>query len=185
MPQLPITLPCNPAQGDLPVRADTDVEAVLPDFADPTQPVTHTVVEGVTTLQKGWQELAAYSAAQSDPTRATDTYLDVKAEDRGSHRQPRELDTALRDRMFSIPNTVTPAAILAVVNTILAPYTSVQAQYVDCILDGLFLGNDTGTWHSFLGNVDQGYPDRLYDTRQQAIPGRASSRPMTTAATSL
>jgi hypothetical protein len=57
---------------------------------------------------------------------------------------------------------VTPASIVAAANAILAPVTSVQAQYFESVLDRLYLTDGTLPWHSFVGTVSPTYFDRLY-----------------------
>jgi hypothetical protein len=82
---------------------------------------------------------------------------------------------------LTTPDLVTPAAILAVANALLTPWTTSVAQYLESALDRLFLSDGTATWHSFVG-ASPSYPDRLYPddaaqndgfVRPQSDPGAA------------
>jgi hypothetical protein len=177
MPTLPAPLPFIPGAGDLPVKSADDIR---PEFPAPLRgpaeaaPVREVIVEGERALMLEHQERAGYAAAQADPTRATGVYLDGHAEDRGTFRQPEELDEPLRARMLATPQIVTPTAIVSAVNAILAPYTTKLAQYHESILDRWFVndGDPGSAWHSFVG-AGPHYPDRLYDDHQ-GTPGRRS-----------
>src|SRR5436190_1114871 len=120
MPQLPVALPVIPAAGRLPVRRAADVLAVLPAFvrASDTAPVRDAISAGLAEILKRHQEIAGYAAGQSDILRATGIYLDGLCEDRGVYRQAGEDDEALRARALTLPELVTPEAILAVANAI-------------------------------------------------------------------
>jgi hypothetical protein len=164
MPALPLPRgPVVPAGGDLPVVRDEDVLAVLPAFVrqSDTAPVRDALVAALTEILLRYQELAGYAAAQCDIARATGVYLDGLCEDRGVYRQPGETDEQLRARALTTPELVTPAAILAAANTILAPYTTIEAQLAESILDRWYVQDGSATWHSFVDANPQ-YLKRLY-----------------------
>ncbi len=177
MPTLPAPLPFVPGGGELPVNDADDVRAVYPrNLRGPAEnaPVREAIVEGQLATQLAYQERSAYAAAQADPTRATGIYLDGHAGDRGIFRQEDEDDESLRARMLAVPDIVTPAAIIAAVNAILAPYTSIECQYFESILDRWFVRSSAGLhdWRAFVG-ANPSYASRLYDQRQNSKPGGA------------
>lgn len=178
MPTLPAPLPIIPGAGDLPVKTAEDVREGYPAHVKQVPaanaPVREAIVEGQRVMQLRYQERAGYAAVQSDPTRATGIYLAGHAEDRGFFKQQNEDDEALRARVFAVPDIVTPAAIVAVVNAILAPYSNVECQYLESALDRLFVqdGNGDTGWHSFIGAPPE-YPDRYYALRPNSSPGGA------------
>jgi len=176
MPSLPVPLPFHPAAGDLPVKTTADVLAAYPEevrrVPSEDAPVRDAIVEAQTTLFLEHQSASAYAAQQADPTRATGEYLEGHADDRTIKRQAAEDDEALRARMFATPDIVTPEAILAIVNTILAPFTAVECQYLESVGDRWFAQDGSATWHSFIG-AGPDYPDRYYEQRPQSDPGGA------------
>lgn len=148
----------NPA----PVNSVDDIISILPFFlkSDDSPPVRDAIIAALVSIFLAYQDASSYASAQSDILRAVGLYLDGLGSDRGITRQPSELDESYRTRILSIPNIVTPSAILAAVNSILAPYTSVQAQLFEASLDRWFVFN--GTSHlSFIG-TNPIYLDRLY-----------------------
>ena len=171
-------LPANPSvipgAGDLVVSGPPDVLAVAPGFVQQAQgapaPVRDALVAGLDGVNERYQELAGYAAAQCDVLRATDMYLVGLAEDRGYFQQPGEGQEAFRSRVIGVPSQVTPAAIVAAVNAILAPFTTVQCQYLESVGDRVFLTDGTAPFHSFWvgasgaapGDASPQYPDRLY-----------------------
>jgi hypothetical protein len=176
-------LPFIPAGGALPVSDSSDVLAVLPVFvrASDSAPVRDAIAAGLAAILKRHQELSAYAAAQSDLLRATGLYLDGACEEHGVFRQPGEEDEALRARALTTPDLVTPEAILATANAILAPWTTKQPQYLESGLDRLFISDGSASWHSFIG-ASPSYPDRCYPddhllnrggVRPQSDPGAA------------
>ncbi len=176
MPTLPAPLPFVPAGGELPVVDADDVRRALPaqmqgDAA--SAPVREGLVAAQTAMFLEWQYASANAAAQSDPTRASDFYLDGQGEDRSTLRQPGENDDAFRARMLAVPDIVTPAAIIAAVNAILAPYTAIECQLFEGLdrwfpSDGLVASR----WLSFIG-APPDYGDRYYTERPNANPGGA------------
>jgi len=183
MPTLPLTLPAIPGAGDLPTRDARDVVAVLPTDARASDnaPVRDALAAGLAATIRRHQIISAYAAAQSDLLRATGLYLEGICEDHGVFRQRGEAQEALRERALATPELVTPEAILAVANAILAPWTRAAAQYIESAIDRLFISDGTASWHSFIG-ASPSYPDRLYaddavvnagDVRAQSDPGGA------------
>lgn len=164
MPTLPLPAgPVLPAGSDLPVVSPDDVHAVLPAFVrqSDSAPVRDALFAALTAILLRYQELAGAAAAQCDIARATGPYLDGLCEDRGLFRQPGEKDDALRARALTAPDLVTPAAVLAAANAILARHTPIQAQLAESILDRWYLHDGTAEWHSFVGANPQ-YHARLY-----------------------
>jgi hypothetical protein len=174
----------------LPVTGDADVRAVLPAFLRPydAAPVRDAIFAALTQILLTYQRRAAHAAAQSDILRAVGRGLTQACAERGIYRQAGELDHALRARALTVPNLVTPAAVLAAANTILAPYTPVLPQYSEAAQDRWFVGADSSrVWRSFLfrhATTPRSplYLDRLYpeDTaanggsvRPQSSPGAA------------
>jgi hypothetical protein len=117
-----------------------------------------------------YRQLSAYAAAQCDITRATGIYLESLCAERGVYKQDGESDDALRARGLTTPDLVTPEAILAAANTILALYTTVRAQYAESALDRWFVHDGTASWHSFVGAQPQ-YFARLYPADAAANGG--------------
>ena len=188
MPLLPLpSWPTVPAGGDLPVVTQADVLAVYPpelQTSDPA-PVRDALLASLTGLMLRHQETSAYSAAQSDPGRATETYEDGLFEDRGFYRVAADTDESFRARGLAVPGQVCRADILAVVNALLAPATPTLAQMFEPSLDRTFVTDGSASWHSFIGTAGTApqYPDRLFPddvainglVRPQSDPGRAWS----------
>lgn len=172
MPLLPVQLPFIPGAGDVPVVDESSVRAELPGFARgpaADAPVRETIVAGQTAMFLAYQPIAGDAAAQSDPTRATGTYLDGLVEDRGFARQAGELDEALRTRVFGVAEAVTPDAIRAAADAVLAPYTTKRSRCFESVLDRMFVNDGTPAWHSFIGSPPE-YPDRYYADRPWGRP---------------
>ncbi len=183
MPTLPLAPPVSPAAGDLPTRSTRDVLAVLPAFvrASDSAAVRDALAAALLVILRRHQEISGYASAQSDLLRATGLYLEGLCEDHGVFRQAGEQQEALRARVLTTPDLVTPEAILAAANAILAPWTRGAAQYLESALDRLFISDGTASWHSFVGACPS-YPDRLYAddavandgyARPQSNPGAA------------
>jgi hypothetical protein len=152
---------------------------VLPAFVrrSDSAPVRDALFAALTEILLRYQELSGYAAAQCDIARATGPYLDGLCEDRGIFRQLGERDDALRARALTTPDLVTPAAIVAAANAILARHTPIQAQYAESILDRWYVQNGSARWHSFVGANPQ-YRVRLYPEDASANGGfvRPNSR---------
>lgn len=163
----PFPLPLSPAAPDLCVRDADDVLAVYPrEYRTETHPVLDALAESHAAMHLAHQEASDYAAAQSDLLRATGAYLDGLVQDRAARRAEGESDEDCRSRVIAWQDTVTPAAILATVNAILAPYTTGQAQLCESILDRWFVGDGTETWCAPVSDgltiLGPSYPDRLY-----------------------
>lgn len=134
MPTLPLPLGGSYLTGgDLPVVTKTDVDAVLPVFLHPEDPATvrDAIFASVTQILLRYQQRAAFAVGMADVLRATGVYLTEAASERGVFRQSGELDEALRARVLTVPALVTPAAILAAANSILAPFTAILPRYYE------------------------------------------------------
>lgn len=176
MPTLPLP-PLKPGvrldAGDLPVSSSTDTLAAWSgdlSAANPA-PVRDALVAGETAQQLAYEDASGYAAAQSDPLRATGEYLEeIGGYERGVNKAAGESDTSYRNRINSTPNTVDPNDIIAVVNTILAPFTNISARYSERS-DGCFPSSPTDVWSCHVFAVADGgpnavpnYPDRKYST---------------------
>lgn len=190
----PIPLPGTGYGDTHPVISKADVLAVLPAFwkRDDTAPVRDGLVAALTAIMLAYQTDASYAAAMVDILRAQGTYLDGLGNDRGVPRALGELDPSYRVRLLALPSLVTPTAILAGVNAILAPYTAIKAQYSESVQDRWYVRsaqNIAQGFHSFVwkaasttGQRSPYYLDRLYEddsaqnggyVRPQSSPGGA------------
>jgi hypothetical protein len=152
--------------------AEASVLAVLPAFVrrSDSAAVRDAIVAALAVILLRYEELSGYAADQCDIATATGIYLDGVCDDRGVYRQLRESDHDLRARALTTPDLVTPAAILAAANSILARYTSIQAHYAESVLDRWFVGDGTETWRSFVG-ASPTYFARLYPADAAANDG--------------
>ncbi len=177
MPALPVPYPTLPSGGDLPVASAADVLAAhaVEQRSSEAAPVRDAIAESETAMFLAYQAGSDHAAAQCDPTRATGIYLAGHASDRGIYKQEGEEDEELRARIFTVPDVVSPQAILAAANAAIAPYTDKTAKIFESVLDRLFLGDGTTTWHNFLtdgtADIDPQYQDRRYELRDGAGPG--------------
>jgi hypothetical protein len=172
MPLLP--LPAGGARldsGDLLVVTEDDVALALPSFvrAGDDAPVRDGLVAALFAILSTFQGLAGDAAALSDVLRATGGYLDEIGREREIFRAAGELDPAYRARILTAPGLVTPEAVLAAANAILAPYTAIQARYCESLGDRLFLrrASVAGGPRAFLYRRaslprSPDYPDRRY-----------------------
>ena len=176
---------------DRAVSSVDDILTLYPEEIRGPKGTEHPVLDDIAgahlAMHEGYQDAADYAAAQADPLRATGRYLDVFAEDRGFKRQEGESDEDLRTRVFAAFQGVSPDGIMAVVNAILAPYTSIKAQYYEPELDCWFVPSSSDSvWCSFIASSPNAappdYPDRLYEHnaaehdwlyRPQSSPGEA------------
>lgn len=160
MPLLP--LPSETTLGaELPVSS---VEDVLAEFAVPQKspevaPVRDAIAEAFADGFVEYQNAAERAAAQSDPIRATGHYLRAYAEEHEVVPSRGESEDSLRARLFVSPSIVTPDAIEAVINEVIAP---LECKVSELDMDGWFI-HDSGTsvWDSFVG-AEPNYPDRYY-----------------------
>lgn len=158
--------PLVPGAAPLVVTSRDDVLAVLPvRYKNAlSAPIRDALADSLVALLKECQYRGAYAAAQRDIGRASGEYLDGQVEDYQGARSVDEQDDPLRSRVLNRSSGVTFDKISDAINLILAPFTSVQCQIIDSVLDRWFLG--TGgmrNWHSFLGAAPN-YPTRLYDS---------------------
>lgn len=149
--------------GDLPVSDATDVLREMPEIIrrPATAPVRDAFCEAIAETHRQYQDSAAYSAAQCDPTRATGDYLVSLALEREVVPTAGETEADLRARLFSAEDLVSPQAIINRLNALLSPHTDKLVHLVELELDGWFVHNGTAEWDSFVG-VDPRYPDRFY-----------------------
>jgi|ERR1041385_1173079 hypothetical protein len=168
MPAFPLPQLAPLGGGDLPVSDESDVLSILPAFIKQTDPapVRDAIIAALTAMMLKYQELSSESAAYSDVLRSLETALAGLGEDRGVYQTDDESNESLRARILGIPNIVTPNAIMAAVNTILSPYTTIKAKYAESIQDRWYVGDGTTGWHSYIWGSAQnrppGYTDRLY-----------------------
>ena len=147
------------------VSSDSDVAAVLPAeyLEEPIAPIRDGLIHAHAEQQKAYQAKSDYATQQSDIGRATGRYLTALARDRGFIRQPDESDDDLRARALAVPDVVTPAAIVAAVNSILASVGAGECEYLESIADRLYVNNTGGTGAcSGLLGVTPINPTRLY-----------------------
>jgi len=149
-----------------------DVLAVLPAFVRQSDaaPVRDALAAALACILNRYRQLSAYASSQCDITRATGIYLESLCSEHGVFKQSGESDDSLRVRALTAPNLVTPSAILAATNAILALYTTVTAQYAESVLDRWFVQDGTAPWHSFIGAQPQ-YFARLYPADAAANGG--------------
>lgn len=118
-----------------------DVLAVYPAEykQEPEAPVRDALVGAQAALFTKYKKTSQYAADQANVARATRRYLDGQGEDRDVHRSGNEGDGPYRARVLAVPEVVTPLAIVAAVNAVLAPYTTIKAQYLESIQDRAYL----------------------------------------------
>jgi hypothetical protein len=151
--------------GDLPVSSGTDVAAEWANEIQevPIDPIRDAIQCGQTAVFLEYQRRSSYAAAQSDATRATDEYLDDILEENGCPRKNGQTDDQARAVMFATPPVISPNAIIAVANGILAPFTNISCRYAE-MSDGWFLGISSSPWSSHVYGVGHdgtpNYPDR-------------------------
>lgn len=165
MPSLPLPPGgCALSGGELPVTDGTDV---LVEFSGvhrqpKAAPVRDAFAGAFAVSHVEYQDASAYAAALCDPTRATGDYLRSLAVEHDVTPGVGEDEEVLRSRLFSAPEIVTPAAIVAAVDSILAPLTTKRSQLFELELDGLFVHDGTPTaWDGFIG-AEPRYPDQYY-----------------------
>lgn len=168
MPSLPLSAPLPLDGGQLPVRSESDVLALLPpDVRRSTSaPVRDALVAALTEIVREYQRRSSKGAALGDILRATGHALEGLAADHEVYKQSGEGDEALRARVLGLAELVTPTAILAAVNAILAPFTTLRAKYFESELDQWFVHDGTASWDSFVftegPQASPSYSDRLY-----------------------
>ncbi len=182
MPTLPLPLgDTDLGGGDLPVTTGADV---LAEFPQPQRnaevaPVRDAFCETFALGFLEYQNAAAQAAAQIDMLRATGLHLRAIAEARTVAVGRSDDDETLRARILATPEIVTPEAIYAAINEVLAPRTDKTCQVSELNLDGYFVHAGTSVWDSFIGS-EPNYPDRYYEDVPESLPGGAvpsSGRP--------
>lgn len=169
MPFLPLPLDTS-IEGDLPVSTGADVLAEFPAThkKPPEAPVRDAFAEGFAEGFIEYQNRASYASGQSDPLKATGEYLKGYAAEHEVVPDIGETEEHLRARIFASPSIVTPDAIEARINAIIAPHVCFISE-LD--LDGWFIHSDAAAvWDSFVG-ADPNYPDRYYDELPNTLPG--------------
>ncbi len=146
--------------GSVPVSSDEDVLALFPQFmrGSDEAPVRDAIVAAIRVIMMTYQDASSYAAAQSDVLTATGPALRSKLAERGVEQQDGEDEETYRARGLGFQAVVTPEAIVAAVNSLIAPLT---CTYLEPSLDRIFLSDGTGAWHTFIG-VAPSYPDRYY-----------------------
>ncbi len=169
MPFLP--LPEETTLGtELPVSTADDV---LAEFANPhktpeTAPVRDAIVAALAEGFLEYQDASDRAAGQSDPLRATGSYLRAYAEEHDVVPTIGESESSLRSRLFASPAIVTPGAIERAINEIISP---AECFISELDLDGWFIhGSAPSVWESYVG-ADPDYPDRYYDDVPSGLPG--------------
>lgn len=177
MPYLPLPPGDVPiAGGALPVSSTDDVESVEDGLVKgpETATVRDALREGQVAMFAEYQRRSTTAAGQGDPARATDTLLLGHGADRGFSRQDGETEAAFQERISRPLEVVTPDAIIAIANAILAPYTSAGCRYFESILDRGYTNDGTPSWHAYTRNDDDTlnpaatYPSRLYPDDEAA-----------------
>ena len=166
----------TPIDGALPVSGAPDV--LWPETVRRSEdsPVRDALAESMADMFGAHQGASSYAAAQSDPTRATEQYLEIHTSDVGIFPQDGETSDELRERLFATPEVVTPNAILTIANAVLSRYTTAKAQICESVLDRWFVfdGDPASTCHSFVtdgtASVTPAYPLRRYAYRPQRSP---------------
>ncbi len=160
MPFLP--LPSQTSLGaEIPVSgvADVLIEFPAPQKNPETAPNRDAIAASFAEGFIKYQNAAERAAAQSDPLRATGIYLKDFADEHDVIPVPGESETSLRGRLFASPSIVTPDAIEAAINEVIAPLT---CRISELDLDGWFIHSDAAAiWDSFVG-AEPNYPDRYY-----------------------
>ncbi len=162
MPILP--LPPETTLGtDVPVSSGIDVlfEFPSPQKNPETAPVRDAIAEAFAAGFIEYQNVAERAAAQSDPLKATGNYLRGFADEHQVIPENGESESSLRARLFASPIIVTPDAIAATVNAVIAP---LECKISELDMDGWFIhaNGDGAVWDSFVG-AEPNYPDRYYD----------------------
>ena len=177
----------------LPVNDVTDVLKVLPSVMRPDDAaeVRDAMLAGAMAMFLAIQDAGEYAASQADMLRATGVYEDDIGSERGAIRNS-DTNEVYRTRILSPPAVVTPVAIIADANSVLAPFTSVQALYFEGWGDRAFFfdaSQGVGAGPSYNGAPlcyfyddntiprSPDYPDRLYSSEGAenggfAIPNR-------------
>lgn len=177
MPLLPLPIGgANIGAGDLPVVDNDSIAALEPHLVQDSDdaPVRDAIRAALVAMFTYYQDQTSLAALQSSVLFATGIYLDGLGRDEGVFRQSTEPytqagDAAYRARIILQGGTVTPQAILAAVNSLLAPYSTIPARYLESIMDRGYTRSSTANPQaayvrdgSTIGNCDPTYVDRVY-----------------------
>jgi len=149
------------------VQTAADVLAIYPrQFRTDGHPVLDAINEAHAGIHRAYTDASDYAAEMSDILRARAEYLDGLLGDHGCYRAPGELDDDYRARGFAWQGVVAPEAVVAVVDALLAPYTTTLAQCCESIADRYYVEDGSAVWGSFVNTSvtlnGPSYPDRLY-----------------------
>ena len=117
----------TPVDGlSLPVTTSADVLALLPPEVrrSTSALVRDALAAALAEIFLEYQRRATRSAGLGDILRSEGIVLEGLAADHEVYKQPGETDDALRLRVLTLTDLVTPEVILTAVNTILAPFTT-------------------------------------------------------------
>lgn len=157
-----LTYPTVPGSGEVYVKETGDVSKLLPgEWRTANAPARDAIVAALTATLQELQASVGYSAAQSDPLRATERYLRGLAEDRGFSPAPGEEEETFRNRLSDTPEMVSYDAIVSLASEIIAPHSAILPRVFDATLDRCFITDGSGAYHSYVG-APPDYPDRLY-----------------------
>ena len=173
MPTLPITQPVSLWAPSPTAQSADDVLAIMPEkYRQEDQPVTQALASALAAHTSAHNKAVEYAAAQSDLLRATDKYLDGKAQDHGFVRALDESDEDFRARVLAWRNIATRDAVAEAVNAVVETYSTSEAVLIDPILDGWYVDDGSAVWSSHVwdesGGSWQNYPDQLYASRTNA-----------------
>lgn len=158
-------LPDNPtalANDALTFLTDDEIQKLLPAYIRQSDdaPIRDALTAALRIMAGAYQDVVSYAAQQSDIIYATDTFLESKGNEKGIPKHANEDIEAYRTRILGLQACVTPEAICAAVDAIIAPLT---CSYIEPDLDQFFAGPDTddANWACFV-DVSPQYFDRLY-----------------------
>lgn len=163
--------------GPRPFRAKADVVAHLDDLLQDGEvaPIRDALLDALTAMLFELQFRGEYAVAQADLLRATEGYLtSIGGDDHRVPRAPGEGETAYRDRLLTVPATVTEESITLGVNVLLAPFTPTECQLFDGVLDRYFVQESgvDAVWRGYIGATPE-YPDRLFAGQEPSNDGYA------------
>lgn len=175
-----------------PAKTIDDVRALLPAYAregDDTA-MRAAVLGGWRAASNFvWARTGLVLSAQRTPRHASGPALDAWAPFYGRRRAPGEIDGPYRARLLTAVDMVTPAAIKAAVDTLVAQFTTQAATYLEPVAgDAMFMGpatnadppkpnanvtsNTVPPWQAFIqpgaGRLWAHYPDRPAGTKTGA-----------------
>ncbi len=161
----------------IPFETREDVLAVLPAYMreDVGNEVLDAIVDALLALSiKRASDQAEY-AAQANPVYAEGRILDKHGKSVDVARAEGEDDESYRTQMLDPTLRITPAAVIAAVKEIIAPYTDAEPWYAELPDDGAFLFQHETEFTNKDGayiEVDEGVEgsERFYDSRPNSRP---------------